>query len=78
MTATNPKRTDLVAQIHDRSLRRHDRDIAARAIVRAFPAAAGTVSDLVLIVCPLSDPPPDVFDILADAVADVRGNVAIP
>lgn len=65
-------RKELIGQVLDRELHRLDREIAARALVRGFPAVIKTVDDLVNLLCPMRDPTLDVFNILSDAFRDVH------
>lgn len=65
-------RKELIGQVLDRELHRLDREIAARALVRGFPAVLPTFDTLVTLVCPMRDPELDVFNVLADAWTDVH------
>lgn len=65
-------RKELIEQVLDREMHRLDREIAARALVRGFPAVLPTFDSLVELVCPMRNPTLDVFNILSDAYRDVH------
>ena len=65
-------RSELIDRILDPTLQQKDKELAARALVRNFPAVTKTLPALILLVCPKNNPSAEVFDICCDAYGDAH------
>lgn len=71
--AARPReRKELIGDVQDVQLHRLDRLIAARALVRNFPAVVRSLDDLVDMVAPTRVVSPELFDVIVDAYRDVH------